>query len=59
MILPGFVSSLQKPLAKLTGWKVRVGPICIAELPLFLGDDWEVPSTSILDKFKNYGIDKF
>ena len=44
MILPGFASSLQKPLAKLTGWKVRVGPICIAELPLFLGDDWEVPS---------------
>ena len=44
MILPGFVSSLQEPLAKQTGWKVRVGPICIAELPLFLGDDWEVPS---------------
>ena len=44
MILPGFASSLQEPLAKQTGWKVRVGPICIAELPLFLGDDWEVPS---------------
>jgi CO dehydrogenase/acetyl-CoA synthase gamma subunit (corrinoid Fe-S protein) len=44
MILPGFASSLQEPLARRTGWKVRVGPICIAELPLFLGDDWEVPS---------------
>ena len=44
MILPGFASSLQEPLARQTGWKVRVGPICIAELPLFLGDDWEVPS---------------
>ena len=44
MILPGFASSLQESLAKQTGWKVRVGPICIAELPLFLGDDWEVPS---------------
>ena len=43
MILPGFASSLQAPLARQTGWKVRVGPICIAELPLFLGDDWEVP----------------
>ncbi|MCG6946450.1 MAG: hypothetical protein LJE87_14040 [Deltaproteobacteria bacterium] len=43
MILPGFASSLQEPLARQTGWKVRVGPICIAELPLFLGDDWEVP----------------
>ena len=44
MILPGFASALQEPLARQTGWKVRVGPICIAELPLFLGDDWEVPS---------------
>lgn len=43
MILPGFASSLQEPLARQTGWKVRVGPICIAELPLFLGADWEVP----------------
>ena len=44
IILPGFASSLQEPLARQTGWKVRVGPICIAELPLFLGDDWEVPT---------------
>jgi CO dehydrogenase/acetyl-CoA synthase gamma subunit (corrinoid Fe-S protein) len=44
MVLPGFASSFQEPLARQTGWKVRVGPICIAELPLFLGDDWEVPS---------------
>ena len=44
MILPGFASSLQESLARQTGWKVRVGPICIAELPLFLGDDWEIPS---------------
>jgi CO dehydrogenase/acetyl-CoA synthase gamma subunit (corrinoid Fe-S protein) len=44
MVLPGFASSLQETLARQTGWKVRVGPICIAELPLFLGHDWEVPS---------------
>ena len=44
MILPGFASALQEPLARQTGWKVRVGPICIAELPLFLGDVWEVPT---------------
>lgn len=44
LILPGFASSLQDSLERRTGWKVRVGPICIAELPLFLGDDWEVPS---------------
>jgi CO dehydrogenase/acetyl-CoA synthase gamma subunit (corrinoid Fe-S protein) len=44
LVLPGFASSLQEPLARQTGWKVRIGPICIAELPLFLGDDWKVPS---------------
>lgn len=49
MILPGFASSLQDPLARQTGWKVRVGPICIAELPLFLGDGWEVPSDISLE----------
>jgi CO dehydrogenase/acetyl-CoA synthase gamma subunit (corrinoid Fe-S protein) len=43
VILPGFASRLKLPLAQQTGWEVRVGPICIAELPLFLGDDWEVP----------------
>ncbi len=43
VILPGFASRLKGPLVKQTGWRVRIGPICIAELPLFLGDDWEVP----------------
>ena len=43
VILPGFASRLKGPLAKQTGRQVRVGPICIAELPLFLGDHWEVP----------------
>ena len=43
MVLPGFASKLKAPLEQQTGWKIRVGPICIAELPLFLGDDWEVP----------------
>jgi CO dehydrogenase/acetyl-CoA synthase gamma subunit (corrinoid Fe-S protein) len=43
VILPGFASGLKIPLGQQTGWQVRVGPICIAELPLFLGDDWQVP----------------
>lgn len=43
MILPGFAASLREPLERQTGWLVRVGPVCIAELPLFLGDDWKVP----------------
>ena len=44
IILPGFASRLKEPVERQTGWQVRVGPLCIAELPLFLGDDWEVPS---------------
>ena len=43
IILPGFAASLKEPLERQTGWQVRVGPLCIAELPLFLGDDWKVP----------------
>jgi len=44
IILPGFASPLKRLLEKQIEWKVEVGPLCIAELPLFLGDEWEVPS---------------
>jgi len=44
IILPGFASPLKQPLEQQIEWQVKVGPLCIAELPLFLGDDWEVPS---------------
>jgi CO dehydrogenase/acetyl-CoA synthase gamma subunit (corrinoid Fe-S protein) len=44
IVLPGFASTLKQPLEQQTEWRVKVGPLCIAELPLFLGDDWEVPS---------------
>ncbi len=40
MIIPGFASPLKADIEKLTGWQVQVGPICIAELPLFLSDIW-------------------
>ncbi len=43
MVLPGFAARLKVPLEERTGWQVRVGPICIAELPLFFGDNWEMP----------------
>jgi CO dehydrogenase/acetyl-CoA synthase gamma subunit (corrinoid Fe-S protein) len=43
IILPGFASRLKEPVERQTGWQVRVGPLCIAELPLFLGNDWKVP----------------
>ena len=30
-----------------TGWDIRVGPICVAELPLFLGEAyWQPPEGS-------------
>jgi CO dehydrogenase/acetyl-CoA synthase gamma subunit (corrinoid Fe-S protein) len=44
IILPGFAAPLKQPLEQQIAWQVKVGPLCIAELPLFLGDDWEVPS---------------
>jgi CO dehydrogenase/acetyl-CoA synthase gamma subunit (corrinoid Fe-S protein) len=44
IILPGFASPLKQPLERQMEWQVKIGPLCIAELPLFLGDDWEIPS---------------
>jgi CO dehydrogenase/acetyl-CoA synthase gamma subunit (corrinoid Fe-S protein) len=44
IILPGFASPLKQPLERQIDWQIKVGPLCIAELPLFLGDDWEVPA---------------
>jgi len=40
MIIPGFASSLKGEIERLTGWQVQVGPICVAELPLFFSDIW-------------------
>jgi CO dehydrogenase/acetyl-CoA synthase gamma subunit (corrinoid Fe-S protein) len=42
LILPGFASRLREPLERETGCRVRVGPLCIAELPLFLGERWHM-----------------
>ena len=38
LIIPGVVAPLKEELAAYTGWDIRVGPICVAELPLFLGE---------------------
>jgi CO dehydrogenase/acetyl-CoA synthase gamma subunit (corrinoid Fe-S protein) len=43
MIIPGFASSLKEEIEQLTGWQVQVGPICAAELPLFLSEIWATP----------------
>jgi len=43
LILPGLASSLKNELENLTGWNVKVGPVCAAELPLFLSEIWIPP----------------
>ena len=42
LILPGFASQLREPLEREADCRVRVGPVCIAELPLFLGERWRI-----------------
>jgi CO dehydrogenase/acetyl-CoA synthase gamma subunit (corrinoid Fe-S protein) len=43
MILPGVAASLKDAIEDRTGWLARVGPWCVGELPLFLGDFWSPP----------------
>lgn len=43
LIIPGLAASLGPDVEKLTGWRVNVGPVCAAELPLFLSDIWIPP----------------
>jgi CO dehydrogenase/acetyl-CoA synthase gamma subunit (corrinoid Fe-S protein) len=40
LILPGFAAPLADETSALSGRKVTTGPVCGAELPLFLGDLW-------------------
>lgn len=43
LLLPGILAPLKEELAAYTGWEILVGPICAAELPLFLGEAWQPP----------------
>lgn len=43
VIIPGLAASLKEDIERLTGWSVRVGPVCVAELPLFLSEIWIPP----------------
>jgi hypothetical protein len=45
MIVPGLTAPLAGDFAAATGWEVEVGPVCAAEIPLFLGDRWVFPDT--------------
>jgi CO dehydrogenase/acetyl-CoA synthase gamma subunit (corrinoid Fe-S protein) len=44
LIIPGVLAPMREELAAYTGWLITVGPICAAELPLFLGDHWKPPA---------------
>ena len=44
LIIPGVLAPLKEELAGyLSGWTILPGPICAAELPLFLGAKWQPP----------------
>jgi len=40
IIIPGFASKIKEDVERLTGWEAVVGPICAAELPLFIAIRW-------------------
>jgi hypothetical protein len=40
LILPGLAEGLAPELERELGTKVEVGPVCAAELPLYLGEAW-------------------
>jgi CO dehydrogenase/acetyl-CoA synthase gamma subunit (corrinoid Fe-S protein) len=43
MIIPGLATPLKEEIERLTRWRVRAGPLCAAELPLFLSEIWIPP----------------
>ncbi len=44
-IVPGLAAPLAKEFEQVTGWNIEVGPVCAAEIPLFLGERWILPET--------------
>lgn len=43
MIIPGYASKLVRDFEQATSWEIEVGPLCGAELPLYLGERWAFP----------------
>jgi hypothetical protein len=41
IILPGLAERFAAPVTEMLGRRVEVGPVCAAELPLYLGPDWQ------------------
>lgn len=42
LILPGLAARFKQPMERQVDKRVLIGPVCVAELPLFLGDKWQV-----------------
>ena len=40
IVIPGLAQILGDKLRELTGWEIKVGPICAGELPLFFSGRW-------------------
>lgn len=45
LILPGLAAPLKQPLDAHGQWRGIVGPVCVGELPLFLGTRWRRPAS--------------
>lgn len=43
LIVPGLTAPLVDGFERSTGWEVEAGPVCAAEIPLFLGNRWIPP----------------
>jgi CO dehydrogenase/acetyl-CoA synthase gamma subunit (corrinoid Fe-S protein) len=40
IVIPGLARAMRHDLTKTRRWKIHVGPVCAAELPLFFGARW-------------------
>ncbi|MFZ5906201.1 MAG: hypothetical protein ACOYVJ_02170 [Nitrospirota bacterium] len=43
MVIPGLAAPLREDIRMATGWDVRIGPECAAELPLYFSEIWIPP----------------
>ncbi len=43
LLLPGLTAPLKEAMEELTGWRVRIGPVCAGALPLFFKEVWSRP----------------
>lgn len=41
IIIPGLASKIKEDVEEVTGWEIVVGPVCAAELPIFIATRWK------------------